>query len=77
MKKAAMAIDGKIRNEKLWHNIYREVENIQALSSCKIDKYEYFTCEEILPPDQSQKIQQTNFLFLTLRRAFKKQTKTI
>ena len=77
MKKAAMTIDGKIRDEKLWHNIYREVENIPALSSCKIDKYEYFTCEEILPPDQSQKIQQTNFLFLTLRRAFKKQTKTI
>ena len=57
MKKAAMTIDGKIRDEKLWHNIYREVENIPALSSCKIDKYEYFTCEEILPPDQSQKIQ--------------------
>ena len=36
-----MTTDDKIRNEK-----------ISALSSGKIDKYEFLRGEEILPPDQ-------------------------
>ena len=35
--------DDKIRDEK--HNINRETAKISALSSCKIDKHEYFTGE--------------------------------
>ena len=44
-----MIIDDKIRDEKLQHNINKEVAKISALSSEKIDKYEYLT----LPPATS------------------------
>ena len=42
-------IDDKIRDEKSQYNIKREVAKISALSSGKIDKYEYLTGEEVLP----------------------------
>ena len=35
-----MTIDDKIKDEKLQHEINREVAKISALSSGKIDKYE-------------------------------------
>ena len=47
-----MTIDDKIRNEKLQYYIHRKAAKISALSSGKIDKYEYFTGEEILPSNQ-------------------------
>ena len=50
---------------------------LSALSSGKIDKYEYFTGEEILPPDQSRVIKQTKFTYSSLGRALGKQIKTI
>ena len=59
-----MAIDDKIRDEKLQHDTNREKPKILALSSGKIDKYEYLTGEEILPPGQRGVITQgtsTNF----------------
>ena len=37
----------KIRDEKLQHDINREAARMSALSSGKIDKYEYLTGEEI------------------------------
>ena len=46
-----MTVDDKIRDKKLKYNINREVAKILALSSGKIDKYEFFTSEEILPSD--------------------------
>ena len=49
-----MRIDGKIRDEKLQHDINREAAKISALSSSKIDKYEYLTGEEILPSSHKQ-----------------------
>ena len=48
-----MAIDDKIKYEKLQYNINRDAAKLSPLSSGKIDKQEYFTGEEILPPDQS------------------------
>ena len=39
------------------YDINREVAKISALSSGKIDKYEYLTGEEILPSGTSQIIQ--------------------
>ena len=42
-----MIIDNKIRDEKLQYDINREAAKISALSSGKIDKYEYLTSEEI------------------------------
>ena len=47
-----MTIEDKIRNEKLQYDINREGAKISALSSGKIDKYEYLTSEEILPSNQ-------------------------
>ena len=44
-----MTIDDKIRDEKLQYDINREAAKISALSSGKIDKYEYLLGEEILP----------------------------
>ena len=46
-----MTINDNIRDEKLQYLINREAVKISALSSAKIDKYEYFTGEDILPPD--------------------------
>ena len=47
-----MTIEDQISDEKLQYNINREAANISALSSGKIDKYEYLTGEEIVPSNQ-------------------------
>ena len=46
-----MTIDDKIKDQKLQSNINREATKISALSSGKLDKYEYVTGEEILTSD--------------------------
>ena len=51
-----MTIDSKIKNKKLQYDISREAGKISALSPWKIDKYEYHSGEEILPPDQRRLI---------------------
>ena len=58
-----IAIDDKINNEKLQYDINREGAKISALSSGKINKYEYLTGEEILPSDQSRIIKQVKFTY--------------
>ena len=45
-----MVIDDQIMDEKLQHNINREVAKLSAVSSDKINKYEYLIREEVLPP---------------------------
>ena len=72
-----MIIDGKIRHEKLQYHINREVAKISALSSGKIDKYEYVKGEEILPSNQSTIIAQAKFTYSPLGKALEKQIKTI
>ena len=72
-----MTIDDKIRDKKLQYDINREAAKISALSSGKIDKYEYFTGEEILPSDQSRMIEQTKFTDSRSGKKFEKQIKTI
>ena len=47
-----MSINDKIRDQKLQSNISREVAKISALSSGKIDKYDYLTGEEVLHSDR-------------------------
>ena len=66
-----MTTDHKINNEKLQYNINREAAKTSALSSGKIDKYEYLTGEEILPSDQSRIIEQANFTYSPLGKALK------
>ena len=72
-----MTIEDQIKNEKLQYDIDREAAKISALSSGKIDKYEYFTRGELLPSNQQQIIQQAKFTYSPLGKAFEKQTKTI
>ena len=44
-----MTFDNQIKDEKLQSDIDREAAKISALSSGKIDKFEYLTGKEILP----------------------------
>ena len=46
-----MTIDDKIKDEKLQSDNNREATKVSALSSGRIDKYKYFTGEEILTSD--------------------------
>ena len=48
-----------------------------ALSLGKINKYEYLTGEDILPPDQSRMIEHAKFTYSSLEKVFEKQIKTI
>ena len=72
-----MTIEDQIKDEKLQYDINREAAKISALSSGKIDKYEYLTGEEILPSNQQLIIDQAKFTYSPLGKAFEKQTKTI
>ena len=72
-----MTIEDKIKDEKIQYDINREAAKISALSSGKIDKYEYLTGEEILPSNQQRIIEQTKFTYSLLGKAFEKQIKTI
>ena len=69
-----MTIEDQISNGKLQYDINREAAKISALSSGKIDKYEYLTGEEILPSNQQQIIEQAKFTYSPLGKAFEKQT---
>ena len=75
--KLFMTIDDKTRDEMLQYDINREAAKISALSSGKIDKYEYLAGEEILPSDQSRIIEQNNFTYSPLEKPFEKQIETI
>ena len=66
-----MTINDQIRDEKLQYDINRKAAEISALSSGKIDKYEYLTGEEILPSNQKQIIEQAKFTYSPLGKAYK------
>ena len=72
-----MTIQDQIRDEKLQYDINTEAAKISALSSGKIDTYEYLTGEKILPSNQQQMTEQAKFTYSPLRKVFEKQTKTI
>ena len=72
-----MTINDQIRDEKLQYDINRKAAEISALSSGKIDKYEYLTGKEILPSNQQQIIEQAKFTYSPLGKVFEKQIKTI
>ena len=75
----------KIRLEikKLQYDINREVAEVSALLSSKIDKYEYLTGEEKLPSDQRRVIEQVymlqvyKFTYSPWGKALEKLRKTI
>ena len=59
------------------YDISKEAAKISVLLSGKIDKYEYLTGEEILPPDQNRLTEQATISYFPLEIAFEKQIKTI
>ena len=65
-----MTTENKIKDEKLQYDSNREAAKISALSSGKIDKYEYLTGEEILLSNQQQIIKQAKFTYSPLGKAF-------
>ena len=70
-----MTTEDQIIDGKLQYGINREAAKISALSSGKIDKYEYLTGEEILLSNQQQVIEQAKLTYSSLGKAFEKQTK--
>ena len=70
-----MTIGGKIRDEKLQCYINRDAAKILASLSWKINKYEFLTGEDILPPDQSRIIEKSAFTYSPLGKAIEKQIK--
>ena len=66
-----MTIEDQIKDEKLQYDINREAAKISALSSGKIDQYEYLTGEEILTSNQQQIIQQAKFTYSPLGKILK------
>ena len=58
-----MAIDDKIRDEKLQNDINREAAKISASSPRKYGKYEYLKGEEKLPSNQRQIMEQAKFRY--------------
>ena len=72
-----MAIDDKIRDEKLQNDINREDAKISALSSGKSDSFEYLTGKEILHPSQSRVIEQAKFTYSPLGKALEKKKKQV
>ena len=72
-----MTIEDQIRDEKLQYDANREAAKQSDLSSCKIDKYEHLTSENILPSNQQQIIEQVKFTYSPLGKDFEKQARTI
>ena len=58
-------------------DISRKAAKISALSSGKIDKYEYLTGEEILLSNEMQIIEQAKFAYSRSGKAFEKQTEKV
>ena len=71
IKELVMAIDKKIKDEKLHYNINRKAAKISALSPGKTDQWECLTGEEILPSNQRQIAEQAKFAYSPLGKAFK------
>ena len=72
-----MTTDDKAKDEKLQYVINREAAKTSALSSSKIDKYEYFSGEKILLSDESRIIEQAKSTYSLFGKEFEKQIKTI
>ena len=70
-----MTIKDQVRDEKLQYDINREAAKISALSSGKVDSYEYLTGENILPSNQQQIIEKAKFTYSPLGKAFEKKKK--
>ena len=72
-----MAINDQIRDGKIQDDVNRKVTEISALSSGKIDKYQYLTGEETILSNQQQILEEAKFTYSPLGKAFEKQIKQL
>ena len=72
-----MITDHKITDKKLQCNINRAAAKVSALSSGKVDKYEYLTGREILPSDQSRMMDKAKFIILLKEELSKNKQKQL
>ena len=72
-----MITDHKITDKKLQCNINREAAKISALSSSKVDKYEYLTGREILTSDQSRMMDKAKFIIFLKEKLSKNKQKQL
>ena len=70
-----MTFDGQIEDEKVQYVICRDTAKRSALSSGKIDKYEYLTGKEISPSNWKQVIEPTKCTYSPLGKAFCERSK--
>ena len=71
-------IDKKIRNEKRKYDInWKAAKTLSALSSSRVDKYNYLIGKETLPSCASQIIQETKSTYSPPGKVFEKHMKTI
>ena len=64
-----MTIYDNIIDKKFHYEINREAANIYALSSGKVDKYEYMKGKELLPSQQQWIIEEAKSTYPPLRKA--------
>ena len=72
-----MTINDEIRDEELKYGINKKAAGKTALSSGKIDKYDYLTGKEVLPSNQQEMLEQAKFSYSTLWKSFEKQIITV
>ena len=70
-----MTINDQFKYKKLQYDINREAAKISVLSSGKLHKYEYLTAEDTLPSNQQQIIEETEFTYFPLGKAFENKQK--
>ena len=69
-KNITMKINDKTKDEKQQYDINTEAAQTSALSSGKIDKYEFVIDKEILSSDQSRIIEQAHFTYSQRSKTF-------
>ena len=67
----------RLRIKKLQYDINWEATEISALSSNKLNKNGYLPGEEVLHSNEKQIMEQAEFTYSPLRKAFEKQPKTM
>ena len=72
-----MANVGRIRDEKLQYKINREAAKISALSSGKIDKYEYLTGKKYCLLINSKQLNKLNLFILLWEKLLKNKQKQL
>ena len=72
-----MKIHDQSKDEKPQYDTNREAAKTCVSSSDKVNKYEYFKGEEILPSNQKHIIEQAKFTCSPLGKAFEKKQKQL